>query len=318
MAATKSLVGSNRTSRQEVQATFTGMPLQYDLLDMDLDSKFLDVPTKDPLSWGIAVGAVPNSWDGETTVGGIDWSATFFGPKKLKVPVAERTPSGRILWRTLGRPCALLTVRTGKNSMNEARDFGRTAVRGLLALLRREVPSLLPADILWEGVIAKVRGGRIGMTTAGTQMEIRQPATAARLVGSSMTIARVSLHKLPSHVIRALQWLDLARAAEVKADQFIHMWLAILVLATHGRVRGNDMTRIRKYVLQTGTGVGGVLSQRRIDELIRLFAKGYDARNRLMHHDDEKALSLQMLDDLERGAFELVDFELRKARMSGV
>ena len=75
------------------------------------------------------------------------------------------------------------------------------------------------------------------------------------------------------------------------------------------------MSRISDYVRDMARGIAGVVSQTRVDRLIDLFRRASNARNRLMHRDDASRITGELLEDLEKAAFELIDFEFRKANM---
>lgn len=305
------------TQPHTVTTSFQGMPLEYDILDNDLEPHFKELEGR-PLYWGLCVGAVANAWTEEGRLIGIDWSIDLHTPKDLRVPLAGRSPTGRMRWKRVPRHCALIAVTTGKDSVNPARDVGRPAVRALLAIARREIPLLLPSDIIWEGFLT--RGpNKIGMSLAEVQAEAARPATPERINTVGLSLARLRIGGLPSHVIRSLQWLALARASQVRADRFIHMWLGVLSLASYGRpVSGADMSRISDYVRDMARGIAGVVSQTRVDRLIDLFRRASNARNRLMHRDDASRITGELLEDLEKAAFELIDFEFRKANMAGI
>jgi hypothetical protein len=302
-----------RTSRS-VSRIGGGVPFELDLLDQDLEVHFGDLGGGRPLSWGLAVGAVPNSWISSVSLQGVDWSIRLHLPGELKIPRACRSSSGRTSWTTIRQHCALLAVHTRERSINAARDVGRPAVRALLALVRRELPVLLPSHLLWEGVlILKRTEGRIGMTTAQSELESATPAKPERLHRIGLELAPISLSSMPSPLVRALGWLASARSARVRTEKFMHLWLAVLALASYKQpVKDPDMKRIRTYTATMGTGIGGVLSRQRIEDLNRRFGKAYDARNALFHRDDDSKVTLELLQDLEAAAFELVDFELRK------
>jgi hypothetical protein len=294
------------------QFVVQGVPFEKDLLDFDLDARFGDFFEGKPVGWGLAVAAVENSWEHEAHVRGQDWEMVMFPPGKLKVPDPDRLRL-RMRWHTIRQECGLFVVRTGKSSVNEARDVGRTCTRALLGLVRREFPLFLPGEILWEGPLASTSRG-LKMASALTDIESRKPMPPNEITRRGLRLAEVSVLRLPSPISRALQWLALARGANVKAERFTHLWLAVRAIADYGRPnKGHQMTRIKQYTATMGFGIGGVLSPLRIQELNDKIARAYQLRTALFHRDDDSGINEASLRELEEVAFQLVDFELAKA-----
>ena len=290
-----------------------GMPFQPDeLSDRDLARHFPDFSQGRPLWWGLALGALSNSWNEKANIQGQDWRAEFYPPKQLKLPYPSEKRV-RASSKTVPRHCCLISVRTEKSDMNEAGDVGRPAVRSLLALIRRETPVLLPAEILWEGAILPVPTDRIRMSIALQRLEARQPVSASRLYRVGLNLAQVSVVNMPPQLSRALEWLTLARSATVRAEKFMHLWLAILTLASYKTPKKlRDMARIRRYAKTMTTGVSGVRSQLSVTELNERFRQAEKVRHALVHRADDSGITGYSLTALEGDAFELVDFELAK------
>ena len=216
--------------------------------------------------------------------------------------------------RTVPRHCCLLAIRTDKIDMDDAEALGGQAVRSLLGLMRREVPSLLPGDVLWEGAIVATPGNRsIKMSTAPRHVGSAHPAEAERLDAVGLRLAAVSAVALPQPVHPALEWVTLARSATVRSAQFVNLWLAILTLASHRQSRKlSDMTRIRRYTKTMIVGSAGVRSGLSVTELNERLGRAYRVRNRLVHRADDSQITEELLVGLEADAFELIDFELAK------
>lgn len=293
-----------------------GMPFQpEELSDRDLARHFPDFSQGRPILWGLALGALSNSWNEHTIIRGQDWQAEFYPPKQLKLPHPSEKRV-RVSWKAVPRHCCLISVRTTKSDMNEARDVGRPAVRSILALIRREIPILLPAEILWEGAIVAVRSDHIRMSTAPQHLELGRPAGATRLYRVGLNLAQVSVVDMPPQLSRALEWLILARAASVPAERFMHLWLAVLTFASYKQPkRLKDMVRIRRYTRTMTTGVAGVRSQLSVAELNERFRRAEKVRHALVHRADDSGITGAFLTGLEDSAFELVDFELAKIGM---
>ncbi|MDP2673568.1 MAG: hypothetical protein Q8Q00_01515 [Dehalococcoidia bacterium] len=289
------------------------MPFELDVLEADLESKFPGFAAGLPVNWGLAVGAVPGSWDKVAQIAGMDWSAGFYPPKEFRVPLPRRSPSGRVVWRRVPTHCVVLSVTTGETDTNAARDRGRPAVRALLALMRREVPTIVPSDALWEGAVVWPGKGRVRMTGAALAVESATPASPSRLHKMGLKLAKVSVASFPPQLQQALQWLNLARSASVRPEKFIHLWLAVLTLASYGQPKKlSDMSRIRRYTNTMTLGIGGVRSPLSVAELNERLRKVYKIRNDLLHRAVDSQITLALLEQLESDAFELVDFELAK------
>ena len=98
-----------------------------------------------------------------------------------------------------------------------------------------------------------------------------------------------------------------------RAEKFIHLWLAVLTLASYGQPKKlSDMSRIRRYTNTMTLGIGGVRSPLSVAELNERLRKVYKIRNDLLHRAADSQITLALLEQLESDAFELVDFELAK------
>ena len=128
-----------------------------------------------------------------------------------------------------------------------------------------------------------------------------------------MKLAKVSTLSMPPQLRGALEWLGLARSATVRSEKFMHLWLAVLTLASFGQPRrGLDIPRVRKYTATMGHGIGGVRSPLSIADLNDRLGRVYRIRNDLVHRADDSEITLGLLETLEADAFELIDFELAK------
>lgn len=297
---------------------FLGLPFELDLLDQDLSSTLRDFGGGQPLFWGIALSAVDGSWNEELRLDGIDWEIRFYPSRALTIPKEAKGADGRVRKTRVKGEAALFVVATGQTDLNAARDFGRRAIRGLVALTRREIPLVLPAAILWEGAIANLGPSRSQMSMTEIHLAPIVPVTDQRLRDTRHQMAALSIRQIPGHVLRALEWLTLARSARVRPEKFIHLWLAVLALASCGQTRRKhgDMRRITDYTDTMTSGVAGVRSQLSVTELNARFRRARHARDALVHGDDDSKLTLELLYDLETAAFELVDFELAKLGVS--
>ncbi len=301
---------------QLASSVFGGVPLEFDPLDRDdLKPHFKGLPKGKPISWGLVVAAVDNSWPSGVKVPGIDWEIWLCPPGEMEIPRVGKSTSGRGRWKTIRQHCALLAVHTGQTDINVARDMGRPAVRALLGLARREFPFLIPSDVLWEGGLTERKKGILGMTASGTRFEAKESAGPELLSRVGLTFTAVSFVKKPAHLHRCLVWLALARSARVRIEAFVHIWLAVLALASYEQPpRAPDMERIRNYTATMGTGeAGGVIAQKTIQSLNDCFGNAYEARNALIHRDDDSLVTSGLVKELEDAVFELVDFELAKA-----
>lgn len=290
---------------------FGGPPFEYDLLSQDLDSHYPKFTRKGTIHWGIIVGALPGSWDTDNTIRGIDWVARFAPPGTVKIlhPRGERM---RISWRLVKQHCVLIAIDTGSTSMNEARDIGRPATRAMLALLRREVPVLLPDQLLWEGALVFATSGKLKTMATGLEIEVKDSITPERLHRLGLRMTKISAAGIPKHVSRALGWLTLARAARARSEMFIHLWLAILTLAGHGQSKwDDDMKRITKYTRSMTYGPN-VVSPLIVTEINERLHAAKRARHRLVHRADDSGITEELLRSLEDDAMRFVDFELAK------
>src|SRR6202521_4763169 len=153
--------------------TWTKVPFEYDILSQpDFGDRLPEqFRTATKFEWGMAVGAMPDSWDERIQLEGIDWRLILFPPADLKLPRWTGRGDKKTRMLKVARHCALVVAFTGAKTANEARDAGRGRVRSLLALLRREVPMLLPADLLWEGLMAELSPGKTLMSATDLEMK---------------------------------------------------------------------------------------------------------------------------------------------------
>ena len=259
---------ASQVSHSGQAAPLSGVPFHHDLLDADLDGRLPDFAQGQPVYWGLVVAAVPGGWEEPVRLRGVDWEIHLYPPRQFKVPGLRRPKSGRTTWRTVPQHCALLIVQTKTATINEARDIGRPAVRNLLALARREIPLLLPSEALWEGGMAQTPRGRLRMTMSRMEMRTKGVVEPTRLHRPGLKMAPVAVLAMPHQVGRALQWLALARAARVRAEKFVHLWLAVRAITDYGQPnKGHQMTRVKRYTRTMAFGVGGVLSPSRIEAL---------------------------------------------------
>ena len=150
-------------------------------------------------------------------------------------------------------------------------------------------------------------------TGAELRFESAAPVSPARLHNLGLKLVDISVASFPPQLRQSLQWLNLARSASVRPEKFIHLWLAVLVLASYGQPKkGTDRVRIRNYLNTMGHGIGGVRSPLSIAELNARMQAVYGIRNDLLHRADDSRITVELLDGLERDAFELIDFELAK------
>lgn len=303
--------------REEVTGRFVGgLPFEIDLLETDLDSFYPKLMKGERIYWGMIVGALSGAWNESVAVRGIDWNARFATPGELKVLI-PRGKRKRVSWRGVKQHCVLVEVDTGETSLNAARDIGRPAARAILGLLRSRVPVILPGEVFWEGAFTPTTGGKTKLITTGSGAELKEPVTAKRLNRLSLRMAKVAATKMPQHLVKALQWLTLARSADVRSEMFMHLWLAAITLASHGQPkRARDLTRLKKYTQQMITGVGSVTSPTVVDQLYGRLEAAYDIRNDLVHRADDSRITNELLDQLETDDHTLVDFELSKLGMS--
>lgn len=306
-------VQADRVPHHRVQHRISGaMPFDIDgLVQDDLEAHFPDFGQGRPLAWALAVGAIAGSWDEEIVIQGRDWDVKFYPPKLLKIPYPSEKRI-RASMRGVPRHCCVLRVHTEKVDMNDARQVGRPAIRSLLALLRREIGVIVPADILWEGAMVTTPRGYARMSTAVRRLEAKL-VDATRMHSVGLKLANISAIGMPRQLHLALEWLSLARSATVRSEKFMHLWLAVLTLASYKQPRRlTDMTRIRRYTKTMIVGDGGVRSPLSVAGLNDRFRRAYKIRNDLVHRADEAGITEGVLANLESDAFELVDFEFRK------
>ncbi|HLG10136.1 MAG TPA: hypothetical protein VI876_00120 [Dehalococcoidia bacterium] len=255
--------------------------------------------------------AAKNSWIEKANLYGIDWGIEIHPPRSLRIPKATRRASPRTSWKTFPDCSALISVHTQEATINGARDVGRLAVRRLAGLIRREMPTLLLSDVLWEGAIAGTPRQTIKMMLAQPEIETVTPNSPAALHEVGLKLLAIEFGALPVQLGKALEWLALARSARVRIEKFTHLWLAVVALVDHGvdfeKVR-YQRTRIENYV---ATMSDVLRSTERLALTTRLNA-AYAVRNELWHEGMDTSITPNLLASLEGDAFRLVDFEFIK------
>lgn len=290
-----------------VPTTAKGMSFEPDLLAGDLDAYLPGFSEGRQLLWGLALGAVENAWTVEEPIQGIDWDVRFYPERALKIPRLVRRTTRRTYWQTIPTSCALFRVQTGESDLDKARDVGRSRVRELVAIVRREVPILLPREIQWEGAIVRTLRGTVKMMRAERSMASSQAIESARLQKVGLHLLHLDISELPPHLGQALEWLTLARSARVRSEQFTHLWLAMIAIIDHGDRVGVMKSRIERYA----AGMTSLAPSQKRDIAQRL-KDAYDLRNDLWHDGLQDGITPTLLQSLEDDAFKLVDFELVK------
>lgn len=296
------------------------MPLEFDLLDGDLESRLPEeMRLAKPLQWGLAVAAFPDSWSERITLEGIDWKVILLPPGEFRVPRA----SGKELRRTrqvpIRRHCALLVVLTEESDVNRCRDVGRPLVRSLLGLVRRNLHMLLPNDVLWEGFISPMKSGRTMMSIAEVDIQPTRPLDQAHIQELRMRLVKLSLRDdVPAPTKRALEWMSLARGARIKTEKLVLLWLAVIALVKPGhRANELDDIRIKTYISKVGRP-NGPLGAAEVAALRAILLDAMKARTKLIHRDEVTLITPQLLESLEAALFQMVDFELLPLRLSDV
>lgn len=301
-----------------------GPALPSDPLERDLESipSLRRFSAKKTLWWGLAVALAAEIPDGDpVTVQGQDWMIVFYPAGSLRLHlfserVFMKTGTRRFTKRKVQRPTAFLRVNTGTHHLNEARDYGRAAVRTLLGLAQMKFPIILPHDIVWEGPVQlRGRAGdrmREGYGTVHSSV-MAPPADPSKLTRTGLDLAPFNLKRLPRHVGLSLRWYALAWASRRRADQFIQLWLSALVLADHGysktqRKKISQDDRIDRYVNHM------LLSTSRAAKLADTLKNAYDLRNSMIHEADESGATADAVERLHTAVAEMLSFELAQAR----
>jgi hypothetical protein len=187
--------------------------------------------------------------------------------------------------RAVRQDCAFVMSLVNARTANDARDAGRHQVRSLLALIRRELPMIQPANLLWEGVIAQLPDGKVLLSAVDLQMMPRKQVDQAAIERVRMRLVPLELAKLSPPVLRALHWMEAARAAKTSTEQFANLWVAAIALVKPGHPSGaDDAPRFRSYRDKMARPLGPY-EPPLADELLRRLSAAKKARERLMHRD---------------------------------
>jgi hypothetical protein len=297
------------------------LPVEYDLLDMDLRTRLPERMQNDRVkSWGLVVGAVSGSWTDTIMFEGIDWKLTLFAPGQLKIPqyVGKREPP-TIRNVAIREHCGFVTVVTGKVDVNEARDVGRPAVRGVLGLLRRNVHMLRPSEILWEGLIAPLTRTKLMLSLAQAEFSAARALDQTAVQEFRMRAVQISVHAIAAHVRRSLEWMTLARGSRIKTEKFTHLWLAVIALVKPGHpASANDGPRINAYVNAMRRSQGGPLREAEADELESGLMRAAGVRNKFIHRDESALITPELLEALEDCVYKMIDYEILPLRLNDV
>jgi hypothetical protein len=301
-----------------------GPALPSDPLDRDLESipSLRQLSGKGTLWWGLAVPlAAEINAANPVTVPGEDWLIVFYPTGRLELRsfserVFGKTGSRKFVKRKIRRPAAFLKVNTGTQRLNEAREYGRPAVRTLLGLARMKFPIILAHETIWEGAIQPRgrSGDRLRERYTAVHSGVEAPPADPRYVtDTGLGLAPFKLRTLPQHVGLSLRWYGLAWASRRRADQFIQLWLSALVLIDHGytktqRKKISQDSRIDRYVN------GMLLSTSRAQQLADTLKAAYDRRNTMIHEGDESAATEEAVEQLQAAVMQMLSFELAQAR----
>lgn len=281
--------------------------LGHPLWDADLNS--IDVLKRfrrdKELQWGIVLRVLDPGWESleEVRIPGQDWSLQFFPPRTIRVPIV-RGPLGRSKPRltSFKQPVALLQIATEKADLNRARDYGARLARSLVGLLQTEYNLIVASQPLWEGAIGISKESRPAFMASGQEVGV-PGLTPEKLRRSGLELAPFRLSDLPRHLASSLRWYGLAWASSNdRTAQFMHFWLASLVLINHG-TRGEQSRRIREYVGRM------VLSPQRESELAEALVDSYKIRKEIVHECRDDSVTLASLERLHQAALELIEFE---------
>jgi hypothetical protein len=296
----------SKVKSQRETFTFTELPLDFDLLEQDLDLRFPDFSEGKSLWWGIVVAAVEGAWPAYKALPGIDWVIQLHPAKSLKIPKADRSKFHRLYMHSLPRSCMLIAARTNTHSMNEARDKGRPSVRQLAALIRREMPVVDLSNVLWEGALIRRDSDAIKMMLAAYGLSEVSHFPQSRLDRLSLRLLKISISELPVHLAKSLEWLQLARTARVRIEKFTHIWLAIITLTDYGQdtEKTNQKGRLDAYT-NVMSNLGGTARK----NLAQRLKEAYKVRNELWHEASDRSITTGLLESLERDAFVMVENE---------
>ena len=161
---------------------------------------------------------------------------------------------------------------------------------------------------LWEGAIDISKEGRLGFMASGQEVGV-PGLTPEKLHRSGLELAPFRLGALPGHLAASLRWYGLAWASpNDRTAQFMHFWLAALVLVDHGYTRSQlractQDDRIDRYVANM------VLSTERAQRLSSDLKASYDIRNEIVHECRDDSVTLASLERLDEAALKLIEFE---------
>lgn len=282
--------------------------LGHPLWDADLDSIDVLKRFKRPgqLQWGIVLRVLEPGWEPlkEVRIEGHDWRLWFFPPRTIRVPIVQG-PLGRTKprGRSFKHPTALLQIATDEQDLNGARDYGARLVRSLVGLLQTRYHLIVASDPLWEGAISIAKQRPPRFMVSGREIGV-QGVTEEKLHRRGLELAPFRLSALPRHLASSLRWYGLAWASpNDRTAQFIHFWLAALVLIQHGSSGGKQRQRIREYV-------GSMfLSRQRQSELAGTLWDSYNIRLEILHECRDDSVTLASLERLQKAALELIEFE---------
>ena len=257
------------------------------------------------LRWGIVLRVLEPGWEPleEVRIPGQDWILQFFPPGTIRVPIV-RGPLGRSKPRltSFRQPAALLQIPTEKGDLNRSRDYGARLLRSLVGLLETQYNLIVANQPLWEGAIGISNKGRPSFMASGQERSV-PGLTPEKLRRSGLELAPFRVGDLPRHLASSLRWYGLAwSSADDRTAQFMHFWLAALVLINHG-TRGKQRQRIRDYVASM------VLSAQRGSDLAGALLDSYEIRKEIVHECKDDSVTLASLERLQEAALELIEFE---------
>jgi hypothetical protein len=292
-------------------------PLAHPRLADKLPPKFAEVNSYD---WGMVVGAMSDSWDEPITIEGIDWKVTLCPPGSLAIPTWTGTNASKTRMTRVRRHAAMFAVSLKKTDANEARDLGRPRVRSLVGLLRREIPMIMPSAVLWEGLLG-IRGKKKSLLMLAIDVDIRpdRTVTQSNIQDLRMRLLQLKLQSAPDAAMRALEWMTAARRTSTAPEQLVNLWLAVIALIKPGQpADALDPDRIHAYTDRLRRTNGGPYGDAIVEELTGRLLAAKKARERLMHRDELRWTTPELLDELEGALFSMIDFELLRAglRMS--
>jgi len=301
--------GAARYKRGRVEAIEPAVRsrLGHALWDADLDSIGVLGPFKKgrELQWGIVLRVLEPGWEplDPVRVPGQDWSVSFFPPRALKVPIAAGPLcTSKLRWTSFKHPVALLQAAAPEKDLNPVRDYGSRAVRSLVGLLETQYQLIVASQPLWEGAISIGEQGQVRFMASRRQVGV-EGVTAASLNQRGLQLAPFRLSALPRHLASSLRWYGLAWSTpDDRTAQFMHFWLAALVLINHG-TKGEQRRRIREHVGHM------FLSAQRASDLAGSLLDSYEIRLQIVHECRDDSVTLQSLERLQRAALELIEFD---------